>query len=359
MTIAEIGRAIAQAIGGRPQASKVLGIAERLVEHGRYREAIDLATAANRRLGNVLIEQRVVVWRCAGYPGEAESVSRPDWPPAIEDPFQRAAPGAAEISGSAALTPELLGGGILHHGCLIVRGLLSYREAETLREGIDKAIAACRQTRSGGASARTKRWYSPIPIETGSTNHVNRYVAEELEGNVLTVDSPRMLFELIELFYKRGIVRAITGYLGERPAVSVGKSILRRVVPQTEPGDWHQDGAFLGSAVRTVNCWLALSHCGGDAPGLDMVPRRLSALAPTGTKGAHFDWSVAPDVADEAAGGLSTASPIFAPGDAVFFDGLFLHRTPGSPAHIKPRYAIETWFFAPSTFPEGWGPILF
>jgi hypothetical protein len=256
------------------------------------------------------------------------------------------------------LTPELLGGSILHHGCLIVRGLLSHREAETLREGIGKAIAAFKQTRSGGASAESERWYCPIPVETGSTNHLNRYVAEEIEGNVLAVDSPRMLFELIEIFHRRGVARAIAGYLGERPAISVGKSTLRHVAPTAAPGYWHQDGAFLGPDVRTVNLWLTLSHCGGDAPGLDMVPRRLSALAPTGTQGAHNEWSVAPGVADETASGLSTASPIFQPGDAVFFDQLFLHRTAGSTAHIKPRYAVETWFFAPSTFPKGWGPIL-
>ena len=63
----------------------------------------------------------------------------------------------------------------------------------------------------------------------------------------------------------------IAGYLGERPALSVKKWTLRRV-PIDTSADWHQDGAFLGSGIRTINMWLSLSQCGADAPGLDIVP---------------------------------------------------------------------------------------
>jgi hypothetical protein len=50
--------------------------------------------------------------------------------------------------------------------------------------------------------------------------------------------------------------------------------------------------------------------------------------------------------------------PIFEPGDALFFDELFLHQTASDPAMPNPRYAIESWFFAPSGFPGDYAPLV-
>ena len=36
-----------------------------------------------------------------------------------------------------------------------------------------------------------------------------------------------------------------------------------------------------------------------------------------------------------------------------------LHRTGVSPGMTRTRYAIESWFFAPSTYPQDQVPILF
>ena len=51
--------------------------------------------------------------------------------------------------------------------------------------------------------------------------------------------------------------------------------------------------------------------------------------------------------------------PEFAPGDALLFDHLFLHRTAVDPEMTKERHAIETWFFAPSAYPDGQIPLVF
>jgi hypothetical protein len=174
---------------------------------------------------------------------------------------------------------------------------------------------------------------------------------------VWTADSPRMLVELIDLFESSGVIDAIAGYFGERPLLSVGKSTLRRVPSTIRLADWHQDGAFMGSEIRSVNVWLSLSHCGEDASGLEVLPRRLPEVLPTGSHGANFDWSVGPGMVEQAAAGLATVSPRFAPGDALLFDHFFLHRT-GIPAGIaKDRYAIESWFFSPSAYPAQQVPL--
>ena len=111
-----------------------------------------------------------------------------------------------------------------------------------------------------------------------------------------------MLFELLEVVDATGIGALVEDYFGERPALSANKCTLRRVPVDTST-NWHQDGAFLGRHVTTLNLWLALSHCGTDAPGLDIVPRRFDHILPTGTEGALFDWSVSPALVEEAAGG--------------------------------------------------------
>jgi hypothetical protein len=111
--------------------------------------------------------------------------------------------------------------------------------------------------------------------------------------------------------------------------------------------------------VRALNIWLSLSHCGDVAPGLELVPRRLDGIVPTGTEGAIFDWSVSPQVASETAGEEGTVSPIFEPGDAMIFDELCLHTTGLDPRMTETRFAVETWFFGPSAFPSDYVPLAF
>jgi hypothetical protein len=166
-----------------------------------------------------------------------------------------------------------------------------------------------------------------------------------------------MLFRLIETLAEVGLVDVIEAFLGERPAMSVNKCTLRRV-PVDSSGEWHQDGAFLGEEVRSLNVWMALSHCGRDAPTMDVVPRRFDRVVPTGTDGTPFDWAVGAPMVEAVAGDAGILRPEFAPGDVLLFDHLFLHRTAAEPHMTSERYAIESWFFAPSTYPEGQIPLV-
>lgn len=111
--------------------------------------------------------------------------------------------------------------------------------------------------------------------------------------------------------------------------------------------------------VRSLNMWLSLSHCGDVAPGLDLLPRRLDGYLATATEEAVLDYTISQSKVDEAAAAAGTrvVRPIFEPGDAIFFDELFLHQTGSDPAMDKPRYAIENWFFGGSAFPAEYAPI--
>ena len=120
-----------------------------------------------------------------------------------------------------------------------------------------------------------------------------------------------LMFDILDTFERVGVQKLITDYLGQRPALSMNKSVLRRVSPKTSGADWHQDGAFLGEGIRSLNVWLTLSHCGDVAPGMDVVPLRLEQIVETGTDGANFDWSVSPAVVEAVAGRRRSRSAHF------------------------------------------------
>ena len=127
-------------------------------------------------------------------------------------------------------------------------------------------------------------------------------------------------------------------------------------------GDFNGDGADdLATGIPGNDCGanLALSDCGEDAPTMDIVPRRLAEVAPTGTEGAMFDWSASPAVAEELAAPVGIVRPSFSEGDCMLFDHLLLHRTAARPDMPRERYAMETWLFGPSAYPEGQIPLVY
>src|SRR5262249_49641709 len=121
-------------------------------------------------------------------------------------------------------------------------------------------------------------------------------------------------------------------------------------------GAWHQDGKFMGD-VRALNLWLSLSHCGDEAPGLDIVPRRIGHHVRTQTDEAWLDHAVSQRMAEDVAGDTSILRPIFEPRDALLFDELFLHKTGSDPSMPRARFALENWFFGPSAFPVDYSPL--
>jgi hypothetical protein len=258
-----------------------------------------------------------------------------------------AAPVLPEITPDR-LTPELLRAAILGHGALLVRGLVGADASAYLAEEIDRAFEAREAGPQGGPMLDGYyEEFNPAP-ESGESKS-RGFVRG---AGVLAADSPRVMFDMLETFEDVGLRQLAREYLGEPPAISIQKCTLRKATPDrghSIPG-WHQDGAFLGD-VRALNVWLSLTHCGDDAPGLDLVPRRLDHIVPTGTEGAIFDWVVSPAMAEEAAGGLPILRPIFEPGDVMLFDQLYLHATGTDPSMTKTRYAVESWFFGPSGFP--------
>jgi phytanoyl-CoA dioxygenase PhyH len=329
----------------------VLAESEQLVAAGRRLDAITLLSDANRARRDPAIEQRLVHLRHDAFDDLSIASGLDVWPPEAPDLF----PGTVlpEVE-PRDFTSETLRSGLVRHGCLKVRGLVSPARVEQLRNDIDNTMHAFEAWESDAST--DPAWFVPFATDRDpALGNVRRWVTGG--GGVWTVDSPRAMFDAFETFGEIGIAEPLTGYLGERPALSVKKWTLRRV-PVTSGTNWHQDGAFLGHGIRVVNFWLSLSHCGDTAPGLDVLPRRMELL-PTGTEGAIFDWSVGEGLVERVAGDEGIMRPIFEAGDALFFDERFLHRTAADPTMTHERYAIESWFFAPSRYPQDQLPLVF
>jgi hypothetical protein len=315
---------------------ELLAEIERITEHNRARRDLE----AERRL--------LRLRHAAGMRLIDEGGPTPEYPSPDFDRLPEAG-GLPEFTPEE-LTPELLRAGILRDGCLLVRDLTGRREALRLAALIDRAFDEREREGDGSPSGGYFEPFDPDPrFPPAKRGWVKK------GGGLLALDAPLLWSEMMEMFALAGVPKLVRDYLGEPPLLSLQKTTLRKAEPLVV-GAWHQDGAFMGD-VRSLNLWLSLSHCGDEAPGLDIVPRRLNELVGVGTEGTWIRNQVSDQAAKEAAGEVGIARPIFEPGDALFFDELFLHQTGSDPSMPKPRFAIESWFFGRSAFPAKYAPI--
>jgi ectoine hydroxylase-related dioxygenase (phytanoyl-CoA dioxygenase family) len=151
--------------------------------------------------------------------------------------------------------------------------------------------------------------------------------------------------------------------LPNRIACDVDQAWVRRQYAPTNypafhsPHGWHQDGAlgfdflshghvsFLPEALLSmVTCWIALSPCGTEAPGLELVTQRLETLLPpVELADARVHERFPPE---------DFWRPAIEPGDALLFRGDILHRTHVTPAMVKDRTSIEFRFFPANALPQ-------
>ena len=138
--------------------------------------------------------------------------------------------------------------------------------------------------------------------------------------------------------------------LGDALACNVDQCWIRRQYaparypPGHAPHAWHQDGAlafdFLrepahqraGGLLNMVTCWIALTPCGDDAPGLELARVETSVL-------------LAPQTLRDVAGTLALDRPVMAAGDCLVFGGGVLHHTHVAPTMRSDRTSLEIRLF--------------
>ncbi len=257
------------------------------------------------------------------------------------------------------LSVDAIRAGIRQSGCLLVKGLLTEPHIMELRAEVDAAIAA---SPAGEAGPDATSAFHLNPTTAGRTvrGRIRRKYPEDQMR--LAVDAPHALFSLLELYRSIGLLDIIEAHLGSRLSLAAEKTTLRRVLPEGNlHTGWHQDGAFLEGGYRVLNVWLALSDCGVDAPGLEVLPQRLDDVLPgdPAWKDSPMPWIISDQQVEAlAAQGAHNCRPRFDAGDALLFDGTFLHRTGRTEDMTNVRYAIEAWFFDQSTVPTLNLPVL-
>ncbi len=336
---------------------------KQLLADDDYETAIDMAIEANAQNRDPVLEQRIIDMRIRGGMARAGSQDAPPWPPTHAEQF-KASEQLPEID-ARDLSANALLDGVLGKGGLIVRNLMDADTAQSMREHIDKAFEARLQTAKGEPKEPDCQWYrrsdsvpgGPVQFATLGSKGVTK------TGSIWCADCPPAAFDLVQYYEHIGMRNLLEHYFGEPATLSVKKWVLRCIEPNNgAQSGWHQDGRFLGdSTIRSLNLWIALSDCGTgmDAPGIDIVGGADRTIYETGTRGAHFDWTVGQDLVDEVCQRNPASRPSFREGDAVFFDHYNLHRTGFGEQDTKLRYAIESWFFATSTAPKKQHPVLF
>ena len=123
------------------------------------------------------------------------------------------------------------------------------------------------------------------------------------------------------------------------------------------PHGWHQDGALhfdflaLGGAdpprdglLNMLTCWIALTPCGTNAPGLELIAREVSELLPPAALSDRFLRKRYP--AD------AFTRPVLAAGDALLFPGGTIHRTHVTPCMQHDRTSLELRFMRADSIPR-------
>lgn len=325
-----------------------------MVEEGRALEAIEVAHRANQHRPRPPLERRLAELRHQAFSQLDEESEFARWPVPVSD-VDTDAPAEVPRIAPADLSAGSVRRAIATHGSAHVPGLLDADQVAAFVDGIEHVLAL-REANRDHPHRPTTSWFRSLPLPREQAQGLARnWIAGD--GGMLACDSPKLLELMFTTYEEVGLREVVAGYLGERPALSANKATLRRARLDGK-SDWHQDGAFLGDGIRALNVWVALTDCGVDAPGMDLVPRRFETVQETGTGGAIFDWAVGPDVVAELAVDAPVVRPHFRAGDAMLFDDLFLHRTALDDSMTRPRHAIESWFFAPSSYPEGHVPLV-
>ena len=259
------------------------------------------------------------------------------------------------------LTVATLSTTVLRHGGVIVPGLLPPDTAQRLASGMDRLLAAQDHHFSGTFDdVLDTGWFSPFrcspnaPADKSARLRQTRGLFWQNHNEVaMAFDSPYLSFELFHALAVLGRHPAHHGVCRRDARAWHSTSARSAVSAQRSRRDreWHQDGSTLGPGVRGMGVWIALTDCGVDAPGLDVVPRRLDQLVDMGTEGTIFPWAVSPALVEERFPG-EAIRPVFRPGDALIFDDLLLHRTTRDRTMPNHRYAVETWYYAPSAVPH-------
>jgi ectoine hydroxylase-related dioxygenase (phytanoyl-CoA dioxygenase family) len=341
----------------RISTTRIIRRAHRLQQQGDVNGALEYLFAANRNRENPSVERAIVdlLLQSPGTDG-CEVAPRLASPVTANGTLQIVGGEIPEICASE-FSAAALQEAISRTGYLIVRGLFKAVDISVIKSCIDEALNARADSEDSPLLAENPWYYhSPhFPGDHAAYSRRNSAKKFTRTGSFKVIDSPRGVFKVLELYRNYRLREVVDEFFGEASVIAARKWVFRLVEPIKDygggiGGGWHQDGQFMGEGIRALNMWIALSHCGEgtDAPGITLIPKRISEIVEFGTRGAKLNWVVGGELVAELARDVTIVSPTFAAGDALFFDHYSLHRSGHEIGQSRNRYALESWFYAKS-----------
>ena len=194
-------------------------------------------------------------------------------------------------------------------GFLIVRGLFSPDEAETLRE---RFMEIHREAQNESSPLRAH--YQPKTLEQAGGD-ILQHFPRIMMPHRFDADSKKVLLnERIA-----GVLRAL---MGEEPLAA--QSMLYFKPPGARGQAFHQDDFYLRTApVHCMAAWIALDDCDAENGTLFVAPgsHELPVLCP---HAADLTKSFSTEEVDLPAD-VEPVEVLLAPGDVLFFNGAVIH----------------------------------
>jgi len=234
----------------------------------------------------------------------------------------------------------------------VLRNALDKPAVQDLLESASRCYAAAAKEEPWGASDLRMRSLSTGGrfLPTASSFSIDA---------VLQADEIRTLLARVGAAVRNEVSRWLPGPL----VVDVDQAWFRRQYPANQaprfhsPHAWHQDGALgydfsadpecdavSSGMLEIVTVWLALTTCGHEAPGLELLnPVEGRLLAPR-----ELDDSI---IRQRFAAG-AFHRPLLNAGDALLFPGGTLHRTHVTAEMSKIRTSVELRFFPADPLPS-------
>lgn len=242
------------------------------------------------------------------------------------------------------LTPERVTESFNTYGCLLVRQLIPV----TWRQGLEELAE------SAFAVAANKYAKGQMPPHIYQYYYRHGHVIPEGEAEAPYAQS---LLNLIGSPLMGQIIRPI---LGEQSLLLPYAVITRQgpALPHA-PLPFHQDADFIGTDPLMFTCWVPLTPCGEDAPGLEIVPIPQpfwlhQPLMSRYIEGENSNYAISGINSlglSERFGARDFWRPVMEPGDALFFTHLIIHRTWSLPTMVHTRQNIS-FRLAHASYPQ-------
>jgi len=241
---------------------------------------------------------------------------------------------------------------LMRQGVSLVRSALPPALIAQWREIADRQYARIESIEQREGLEGVRRWLPP------SQHYLPNVSSVSIQGVYAESDWQMILEALAETSLRTMIELELGGPFVcdlDRAWVRRQYAIHRRPSGHA-PHSWHQDGALLypfdpteaeapavDGLLRMVTCWLALTQCGCQAPGLEFVLERLESL--------HTPSALTDDRLRTQYSAEQFWAPELEPGNAVIFSGGTLHRTQAEPQMQADRTSIELRFFRADAIP--------